>query len=196
MPEKKNEGFKCSSQVQYVAVCGNFKKAGFPFHGAMKILNVILDYDYLWIHQRVKGGAYGCMSGMSRNGEGYLVSYRDPNLGKTLAVYEKLPEYVEQFDVDEREMTKYIIGTVSNMDTPLSPSDKGARSLSAWMAGISFETLQRERDQVLGAQPEQIRALAPAVRAILEAHAVCVVGNDGRIEEEKELFGEVKNLFH
>ncbi len=196
VPEKKNEGFKCSSQVQYVAVCGNFKKAGFPFHGAMKILKVILDYDYLWIHLRVKGGAYGCMSGMSRNGEGYLVSYRDPNLGKTLAVYEKLPEYVEQFDVDEREMTKYIIGTVSNMDTPLSPSDKGARSLSAWMAGISFETLQRERDQVLGAQPEQIRALAPAVRAILEAHAVCVVGNDGRIEEEKELFGEVKNLFH
>lgn len=196
VPAKKNEGFKCSSQVQYVAVCGNFKNAGLPYHGAMKILKIILDYDYLWIHLRVKGGAYGCMSGMSRNGEGYFVSYRDPNLEKTLEVYEKLPEYVEQFDVDEREMTKYIIGTVSNMDTPLSPCDKGARSLSAWMAGLRYETLQKEREQVLGAQPEQIRALAPAVRAILGEHALCVVGNDGKIESEKELFGEVKNLFH
>ena len=162
----------------------------------MKILKVILDYDYLWIRLRVKGGAYGCMSGFARNGESYLVSYRDPNLGKTLEVYRNLPEYIRQFNADEREMTKYIIGTVSDLDIPRNPMETGARSMSAWMSGITEETLQRERDQVLTAGPEQIRALAPAAEALLEENALCVVGNDSRIEEERELFKEVKNLFH
>ncbi len=196
VPEKRNEGFKCSSQVQYVAVCGNFREAGLDYHGAMKILKVILDYDYLWIRLRVKGGAYGCMSGFARNGESYLVSYRDPNLGKTLEVYRNLPEYIRQFNADEREMTKYIIGTVSDLDIPRNPMETGARSMSAWMSGITEEILQRERDQVLTAGPEQIRALAPAAEALLEENALCVVGNDSRIEEERELFKEVKNLFH
>ena len=66
---KKNEGFKTSGQVQYVAQTGNFKKKGLEYTGALEILKVILSYDYLWINLRVKGGAYGCMSGFKRNGE-------------------------------------------------------------------------------------------------------------------------------
>ena len=76
----RNEGLKTSSQVNYVARCGDFRKEGYDYTGALKILQVILSYDYLWLNIRVKGGAYGCMSGFGRAGEGYLVSYRDPNL--------------------------------------------------------------------------------------------------------------------
>jgi hypothetical protein len=167
--DKKNEGFKTSSQVQYVARCGNFKSDGVErkFTGAMRILTVILNYDYLWINLRVKGGAYGCMSGFSRNGESYFVSYRDPNLEKTNAVYEGIPKYLRQFDADEREMTKYVIGTISDLDVPKNPMAKGARALSAWMSGLTIEQLQKERDQILACTPEDIRALADYVEAIL-----------------------------
>ena len=51
-------------------------------------MKVILSYDYLWQNVRVKGGAYGCMSNFNRIGEGYLISYRDPNLEKTMEIYE------------------------------------------------------------------------------------------------------------
>ena len=68
--ENKNEGLKTSSQVNYVARCGNFRSRGFAYTGALKILQVILSYDYLWLNLRVKGGAYGCMSGFGRSGEG------------------------------------------------------------------------------------------------------------------------------
>lgn len=126
----------------------------------MKILQVILSYDYLWLNIRVKGGLpYGCMSGFGRSGEGYLVSYRDPNLKETNDIYEGIPAYLEAFDPDERDMTKYVIGTISNLDAPLTPSVKGSRGLSAYLSGVTEEMMQTERDQILGAAKEDIRAL-------------------------------------
>ncbi len=192
----RNEGFKTASQVNYVARCGNFKAAGFSYTGALRILKVILSYDYLWINLRVKGGAYGCMSGFGMSGEGYFVSYRDPNLAETDQVYEGIVDYLEKFSVDERDMTKYVIGTISGLDTPLNPSDKGARALSAYLSHVSNEMLQKERDEVLDANVEDIRNLAGIVSAVLKTGSFCTVGNEEKIEACKELFGEVKNLYH
>ena len=192
--ENKNEGLKTSSQVNYVARCGNFRSKGFAYTGALKILQVILSYDYLWLNLRVKGGAYGCMSGFGRSGEGYLVSYRDPGMKETNEIYEGIPAYLEAFDPDERDMTKYVIGTISGMDTPLTPSARGARGLSAYLSGVTEEMMQKERDQVLDADRDDIRALAGQVRAILETGSLCVVGNEEKIEANRGMFGEVSNL--
>lgn len=189
-----NEGLKTSAQVDYVARCGNFRHAGLEYTGALKILQVILSYDYLWLNIRVKGGAYGCMSGFGRSGEGYLVSYRDPNLKETNAIYEGIPAYLEAFDADDREMTKYVIGTISNLDTPLTPSIRGSRGLSAYLSGVTEEMMQQERDQVLDATQDDIRALAPLVRAVLDTGSFCVVGNEEKIESNREMFGTVENL--
>ena len=194
-PGNRNEGFKTSSQVNYVARCGNFRNGGYEYTGALRILKLILSYDYLWLNLRVKGGAYGCMSGFGRSGEGYFVSYRDPNVARTNEVYENIVDYLETFDVDERDMTKYVIGTISAMDTPLTPADKGARGLSAWMSGVTDQMLQEERDQVLEAQPGDIRALAGIVKAVLDTGSLCTVGNDEKIEASRQMFGETKPLY-
>ncbi|SFT65107.1 hypothetical protein SAMN02910301_0055 [Lachnospiraceae bacterium XBD2001] len=188
VPTRKNEGFMTAGQVQFVARSGNFKEAGYDYHGAMKILKVILSYDYLWINVRVKGGAYGCSSEFGRHGNFYLVSYRDPNLSETNEIFEKTPEYIANFDADERDMTKYIIGTISGMDTPLTPSQNGLRSLGAYMTGVPIELLEKERNQVIDATVEDIRALAPAVEKALEQNYICVVGNEDAIQKNKELF--------
>lgn len=192
--KNRNEGLKTSSQVDYVARCGNFRSRGCEYTGALKILQVILSYDYLWLNIRVKGGAYGCMSGFGRSGEGYLVSYRDPKLKETNQVYEGIPAYLEQFDPDERDMTKYVIGAISNLDTPLTPSIKGSRGLSAYLSCVTEEMQQKERDQILQAAKEDIRALAEHVRAILATGSFCVVGNEEKIEANRAMFGEVENL--
>ena len=192
--ENRNEGLKTSSQVNYVARCGDFRQKGYEYTGALKILQVILSYDYLWLNIRVKGGAYGCMSGFGRSGEGYLVSYRDPNLKETNQVYEGIVKYLEEFDPDERDMTKFVIGTISNLDTPLPPSVKGSRALSAYLSGVTEEMLQEERAQVLQAVKEDIRALAKPIRAILDTGSFCVVGNEDKIEANREVFKEVRNL--
>ena len=193
--EKKNEGFLDASKVQYVSRAGNYLSAGYSYTGALRILKVILSYDYLWINVRVKGGAYGCMSGFMRNGDAYFTSYRDPNLKSTNEIYEGIPAYLRAFDADERDMTKYIIGTVSDMDTPLNPAAKGMRSVSAYLTNISYEELQRERNEVLDAQPENIKNLAGLIEAVLSQDALCVIGAEENVEAEKDMFLEVKNLY-
>lgn len=193
--EKKNEGFKTSSKVQYVARAGNFIDEGVEYTGALQILKVILSYDYLWQNVRVKGGAYGCMSSFNRLGDGYFVSYRDPNLEKTNEIYEGITEYLRNFDVSDRDMTKYIIGTISNIDQPMNPVAKGDRSLNLYMNHVSKEMIEKERKQILDATQEDIRKLADVVEAVLKSNQLCVIGSEEKIEEQKALFDEIKDLF-
>ena len=193
--EKKNEGFKTSSKVQYVARAGNFIDQGVDYTGALQILKVILSYDYLWQNVRVKGGAYGCMSSFNRLGDGYFVSYRDPNLEKTNEIYEGITDYLRNFNVTDRDMTKYIIGTISNIDQPMNPVAKGDRSLNLYMNRVSKEMIEMERKQILDATQEDIRQLADIVEAVLNANQLCVIGGEEKIEEQKSLFDEIKDLF-
>ena len=193
--EKKNEGLKSASKVQYVAKTGNFIDAGEEYHGALQILKVIMSYEYLWMNIRVKGGAYGCMSSFDRLGEGYFVSYRDPNLKKTLETYDGVPEYLRNFTVSDRDMTKYIIGTISNIDQPMSPATKGDRSMNLYMNKVSAEMIRKEREEILNATQNDIRALAPIAEAVLRANDICVIGDEAKITEEQDVFMEIKDLF-
>ena len=191
---KKNEGFLSASQVQYVCRAGNYKKNGLEYTGVLRMLRGILNTDYLWNTVRVKGGAYGCMCSFGKSGDAYIASYRDPNLGKTIEAYEGIVEYVAHFAGDERSMTQAVIGTVSEMDAPMNPAAKALRALSIYLTGQTAEQLQKERDQVLDATAEDIRALAGHMKAFLEDDCLCVVGNTKKIEEEKERFGTLEQL--
>ena len=191
---RKNEGFLTSGQVNYVCRAGNFRKSGLQYTGALRVLKVMMGYEYLWVNVRVKGGAYGCMCSFGRSGDSYFVSYRDPNLEKTVAVYEKAPAYLREFEADEEIMTKYVIGAISEKDTPLPPSAQGSRSFGAYMSGYSFAEEQQERDEILSCQVADIHALSAQVAAMLETGAFCVVGNEDKIKEQAGSFLCVETL--
>lgn len=193
--KKSNDGYKTASQIQYVCRGGNFKNKGLSYHGSLKILKVMMGYDYLWSQIRVKGGAYGCMCAFGRSGDCYFVSYRDPNLEKTIEVYEKAADYIENYEADERVLTQYIIGAISDIDTPMNPAAKGLFSLSAYMTGITQEELQKERDELLETNAVDLRNTAKYIRAFMEDECLCVVGNAGSIESAKDKFGNIENLF-
>ena len=193
VPEKKNEAFATAAQIQYVAACGDYLKAG-PYTGALRVLRKILGDEYLWTNVRVKGGAYGCMCGFGLTGSGYFVSYRDPNLGETLEIYEGIEAYLAAFDASDRDMAGYVIGTIGGMDHPMNPAEEGSASFQAYMAHITQERIQQSREEVLSCDVQTIRSLAPYVRAVLDCRQICVVGNAGRIESEKERFGEIRTL--
>lgn len=191
-----NEAFKTSGQVQFVCRAGNFKKRGLEYTGALKVLRVMMGYDYLWNNVRVKGGAYGCMSSFMRNGDCFFVSYRDPNLQKTIDVYENTGEYLRNFVADERTLTQYIIGTISEVDAPLSPAAYGAYCLNAYLSDVTEEMIQKDREEILNVTEKDIQKLAEYVDAFLEEKCICVVGTTPKIEESKELFTTVDSLFH
>ncbi len=195
-PVKKNEAFMTAGQVQYVCRAGNYMKKGLPYTGALKVLKVMMGYDYLWNNVRVKGGAYGCMCNFYRNGDAYFVSYRDPNLDKTIDVYEKAAEYIKNIKLDERTVTQFIIGAVSELDTPMTPAARGNYSLGGYLTGMSMERVQKERDELLTTTQDELKNLYKYVQAFMEADCLCVVGNGEKIKENKELFMSVDQLLH
>lgn len=189
-----NEGFTTPGQVQYVAMAGDFRKAGHAYTGVMQIYKTLMSYAYLWQNIRVQGGAYGCSAGLRRDGIGTFTSYRDPNLARTKEVYLGIPDYLENFKADEDEMTKYIIGTMSGIDTPLTPFMDGSYSMRAYLSGVTQEDTQKSRDEILGATDADIRALAPVVRDILAQNNFAVVGGETAVKHDAALFDHIERL--
>ncbi len=194
LPEDKNEGFMDASQIQYVSLAGNYLGEGYEYSGALRIFKLIMSYDYLWQNIRVRGGAYGCSCNVGRTGDIYFLSYRDPNLGRTLEVYRGVVDYLKEFDVDERTMTQFIIGTFSEMDAPLTPVSQGRRSLIAYLTGITYEMIQQDRDGVLSADQQDIRDLAKLLQAVMDSSYICAIGNEEKLKQEKELFEHLEHL--
>jgi presequence protease len=189
-----NEGLLTQSKVQFVAKGGNYVKAGYKYNGSLLVLKTIAGYDYLWNKVRVLGGAYGVMSGFGRDGNTYIVSYRDPKLKETLNTYDGMEEYLRGFEADESEMTKYIIGTVSNLDFPLTPSMRGEVTAANYICKVTHEDQQRERDQVINTRVEDIRGFANLLKDTLSQNYICVLGNDGKIKENKDIFNELMTV--
>lgn len=191
---KKNEGLMTASKVQYVVKGYDFKKLGYEYNGKMRVLNQIMSTDWLQNQVRVIGGAYGGFSGISQTGNVYFASYRDPNLKETIENYDNTPDFLEKFEADEKEMTRYIIGTISNMDGPLTASQKGSRAIQYYFQKATPEQLKAEREAVLTTTVDDIKQMKEMVSSILEQDALCVYGNEEKVKANKDLFGEVVSI--
>ena len=190
-----NEGLMTAGKVQYVAKAYNFAKLNYAYTGSMKVLETVLRFDYLWNRVRVQGGAYGAFARFDRNGNLAFASYRDPNLQETLQVYGEMEDYLRSFAVSEREMTKYIIGTMSQLDAPLTPSMKGEKAELMWLIELTWEQVQQERDAVLSTNAAKLKELAEVVGACMARNHICVVGNAGKLQEQAGLFGKLVSVF-
>lgn len=191
---QKNEGIMTSGKVQYVAKGGNFRDHGYAYTGSLMVLDTILQYGYLWTKIRVQGGAYGAFTRFYDNGDMVLCSYRDPNLGHSIDAYNALADYLDDFNVSDREMTKYVIGTLSRIDIPLTPSLRGDKAMNRYFTGTTQEAAQARRDQLLQTTAADIRALAPLIRAVMKDNNVCVMGNEAKIRQEANWFGQLISL--
>lgn len=193
-PESRNEAFLTSGKVQYVAKGGNFKSHGFAYTGALRVMETILRYEYLWKKIRVLGGAYGAFTQFLRDGTAILCSYRDPNLSETIKAYEELPAYLENLTLSDREMTKYVIGTMAADEIQLTPSMKGERAMVHYLSGNTRESRMKIRDEIINCQVEDIRKLAPLVDSVMKDPYICVMGSEDRIQKDKDLFDTVRSL--
>lgn len=193
--EDLEEGFSCSSQVQYVALLGNFKKAGLEYTGSLNVLSDVLSNDYLWTGVRLQGGAYGCMCGFSRTGDTYFVSYRDPNLKKTIEVYKKAADYIRKFPKDEELAARFVIMAIGEMDTPLNPSANVLKAYGMYKLGITDEIRQKERDEVLATDSKTIRKLAAYIDAVCEKPYFCTVGGEEMLSKEGDIFKTIVPLY-
>lgn len=193
--KERNEGLLSPGKVQYAAKGFNIIKLGYSYNGSMSVLKTILSLDYLWNKVRVEGGAYGCFANFQLSGNTYFVSYRDPNLSETLEAYNNISKYVGNFEASEREMTKYIIGTISRIDSPLTPSMKGEQSDEDYIRKVTFDDIQMERDEILGTTAGTIRDLGKMLEDVIKKDYICVVGGETKMKENAKLFDNITTIF-
>jgi len=192
--QNKQEGILTASKVQYIIEGYDYKKLGYKWNPQMRVLSQILSTDWLQHRIRVIGGAYGGWSSFSISGIATFNSYRDPNLKETLNNYESTAEYLSAFNADKKAMTRYIIGTISKMDSPLTPSERGDLAVSYFLNKRKPEALQADREAVLSTTQQNIRDFAQLVKDILSKKAFCVYGNGERINKDKDLFGNLLKI--
>ncbi|MGE5498242.1 MAG: insulinase family protein, partial [Syntrophothermus sp.] len=194
-PVKKNEGFQTASKVQYVIEGYNYKKLGYSWDGKMKVLNQILSRDWLQNRIRVIGGAYGGFFSIDELGNALFMSYRDPNLKETIDNYNATADYLDKLEISEKDMTRYIIGTIAGMDLPLTVLQKGSSAVTNYFNKISREDVQKTREAVLNTKPDDIKAFREMIKKITAQNVICVYGNEQKISSQKEMFDNVEKLF-
>lgn len=180
----KNEGFMVPTDVAYVAKAASVENV----HGSMFVLSHIMTYDYLWNTIRAKGGAYGTGFMVNLSGDVGMYSYRDPNLLDTVEAFDNAYKYLDSFNVNEREMTKYIVGAVASTDKPKSPYVKAMRSDSDYFGNVTEKYRNRIRKEMLETKASDIRALSPVLKELMERNMLCVFSSKSRIEKNSDLF--------
>lgn len=189
-----NVGIVSAGQVQYVAKGGNFKDHGYEFHGSMRVLETILKYEYLWSRIRVQGGAYGAFATFRLTGEVVFCSYRDPNLVNTIKVYDEMADYIASLELSERELRKYIIGTMSALDMPTTPFLDGVKYMVYYFTGKNPQDFITIQEEVIATKVENLKKLSHLVRAIMNDNYLCAMGNEQKIKDAKEYFDEIVSL--
>lgn len=188
-----NEGITTAGKVQYVAAGGSFKKYGHKYVGAMAVLETILRYEYLWTKIRIQGGAYGATARFELNGLGVFASYRDPQLEKSLQAYKELASWLKTVEFPERELNKYVIGTISGMDVPLTNTMRLDKAAVQYLKQLPDALRQRIRSEVLNVTNEDLQKLGQVVEDMLSDGLICVVGGKQPIEANEALFNKIIN---
>ncbi|MDD3394539.1 MAG: insulinase family protein [Anaerotignum sp.] len=187
-------GFTANSSVQYNIFAADFKKLGYTYNGSMQVLKTILNLEYLWNEVRVKGGAYGSGCNFQQNGICYFYSYRDPNIKETYNIYNELWKKIESFDASEREMTKYILGTINRLDQPKTNTERLNDAINKEYRGFEHDFERIERNQIIQTKKRDILEFRDLMQKIVQTKNYCTIGNEGKIESNKEFFDSIQKL--
>lgn len=189
-----HRAYKIPSQVQFVAMGGRFAEEGSKFDGRNYVFAQILNSDYLWNRVRVQGGAYGCGASITRSGLFGISSFRDPNCGNTLTVYQAIPEVFRRMNFTDQEIFDFIVGTIAQFDHPHSVSVEGDQSIGRYLRDIKAEDLAEERKAILNTKASDLAYFADLAEQAWNDRAICVLGSEAVLEENSKLFEEIKSI--
>ena len=171
----RREGIVIPATIGFAGRGGNFKLSGQPYSGSYPVLTNILNFVYLWSEIRVQGGAYGCGFQARDDGSVVYYSYRDPQPARSLDVIDRACDFVRSFCAENPDLTGYILGSVSSMDPLLNDDSRMALAESRYFKGLSYEEVCRRYSQLIHTSKDDLLALLPALEAVRDADATCVV---------------------
>ena len=182
-PNAQKETILIPAGVSFAASAGHLDRYGQQFTGALKVLDGLLTYGYLWNEVRVKGGAYGCGFRATEAGSLAFFSYRDPAPVHSLKVFAETADFIRAFCESDESLEKYIISGIAATEPLLSPAQQGALADRAYISGMRYEDKLRIRQEMLQLTKEQLLSLCPLFEAMAQGNAQCIVGNENALKE-------------
>lgn len=189
-----NQGIMIPSNVCYVVKTFNTKDFGYDFSGYIRVLRNIIQPQYLMSKVRLQGGAYGCSLISREDGALGAASYRDPNLKETIEVFNNCYKFLEDINYTKEELDVFKIGALGALDFPRDASIKGYLEAINYIAGITEEDGQLVRDQLINSTLEDIKQYAEMFKKGMESNNCCVMGNEKKVTENKDLFDTVRSI--
>lgn len=189
------EAFTNSNSVVYVSKGANLKSVNEEVTGYLSVTNSILNLEYLWEKLRVVGGAYGGGMSLSASGNIVFYSYRDPNISGTLKTYDEVSEFIQNLELSELALKRYIIGTIAKLDRPMNARMKGNASDSNHFQGITDSNRKQKRKEILSTTLQEIKATSSLFKKLQTIESICVVGNARLVQEDSTKFDQVEGLF-
>ena len=190
----RNVAYTSSANVNYVAKGYSYKNIGKEYNGNIAVIKNLVGSDYLYTEIRAKGGAYGQGLLVNQDGDMVATSYRDPHIINTLKVYDNIADYIRNLKLTDKELKDAIIGSINTFDPNLSPQDKGELAMSRYITGLTEEEVEKNKEECLKTTLEDLKSYAEVLEKVMEKEYICVIGNEEKIMEHKELFGEIMPL--
>ncbi len=186
------ESLLIKAKVNFVGKGASLYHLGYKFHGSSLVITRYLRNTWLWDSIRVQGGAYGAHCIFDRlSGDLVFVSYRDPNIKRTIESYDKSSDFLKNIELSKRELTKAVIRTIADIDAPLLPDAKGFRSMRYYLTKDTEDARQRMREEVLETQVRHFREFSDVLFQVKEKGIIKVMGPEENIAELKK---EIKEL--
>lgn len=188
-----NEAIVIPTQVNYVGKAANIFETGYKLNGSAYVISKHISNVWLWDRVRVSGGAYGGFCDFdSHSGVFSFLSYRDPNLLKTLDIYDGTVDFLRELEMDDDTLTKAIIGTIGDVDAYQLPDAKGYSSLLRHLLGITEEERQRRREEILSTSLKDFKEFADVLEAIKDRGVAVAVASPDDVDAANK---ERANLF-
>ena len=176
---RRQDGFSIPAAVGFAAKGTNGLVHGRRYHGSLPVLANVLNYQYLWNEIRVLGGAYGCGFLGRDSGELCFYTYRDPQPGRSLDVFDGAAAFLRTFCKGNPDLTGPILASVANLDPLLNTESRISVVEGRFFRGISQEDVCRWYSQLLQTTPEDLLDLVDALEDLRADQTVCVLaGND------------------
>ena len=183
----RQECVEVPSQVGYALQGGLIKDFKPSYRGKMRVVNHLLTFSYLWNEIRVQGGAYGTSSRTKMDGMLTFNSFRDPQVGRSLEVYRNSVDFLKNYEMSDEELTKTIIGTLSEMEQVQSFKQQGQMADALYLNGYTEKDRQQERKDVLNFKQKDIKLCAKKIEEVLDKKGICVIAGKSLLDQCKDL---------
>jgi hypothetical protein len=181
------EGMTLPAQVNYVGKGVNLYSLGYRYHGSTHVITRYLRNAWLWEKIRLQGGAYGAFCFFDKHsGALTFVSYRDPNLLKTLDAFDGSTRFLKELEIGDDELVKGVIGTIGDIDQYQLPDAKGYTSMVRYLTGENEERRQKMRDEILGTSKRDFQSFGGILESAMPKGAVKVLGSETAIREAEQ----------